>query len=1263
MKRFLAVLLTVCMMLPLLAALPLSAAAAPTEGVSFDDNSMYHLNGKPDRVPYTVSFWINIPGDIELHGSGKGAGVLLSNYTGFDVMPYLHLSVYGSSKSDLHPYLEWKDLYDTNNSNAAKQVVKCDFVNVILPLDEWVHITVVLDPYNTSAYCYKNGTLAQTIGKLRFMMGDMASYLRDLPFVIGNDNRNGQPYYFKGKLAALSMFADIRTATEISADYAAGTFPVAATLSDADTLGYWAFTAADAGKPVTALAGGLDLIPNQIWIDPEDMELPTGYDYTMIAVGDTQYMVQYDAKNGTDYTNRVYKWIVDNAAALDLQVVMGLGDITNTDEDSHWDVIYKAIAQLNGKVPYTLVRGNHDHLKGGATFEEKFGNDSAYMGQFSGKTGGVMTAGSAANTYYSFSAGGTDWLIVNLDWAPTDTILGWADGVIKAHPDHKVIVNTHCYLHLDATTCDEEDTSTKMTVGVQNYGDDIWDELIYENQNVVMVLSGHQEANLVTMTQGKGKHGNTVSQFLIDPQAVDTYTINTTSTPSGIVTVFYFKKDGTAVDVRHYSPIRDQYYQSVNQFSFDMAADVPVQGVDDWNGYSIAPAGEGTKENPYIISHPGHLVWMGSQISRDEKIQKNHFGVNYDYNDYSAGCFDGKYFKQVCDIDLGGRALSTIGYYSTYEYHKDGLNYIRMAAFGGHYDGGGYSIKNGKIISETDFKYTVNFNWCDGLFGCIYGATIENLVLEDLTYHAQGILGSVVGKAIAPADGKAPSDFNVISNCHVKNTCDFHFKFPEGAGIRKDLAYDTIYQSGIVGGICGVAYATTVKNCTFDAALSVDGYRSLVGGIAGIAGYNSVIDHCAFTGSVTLTDHTARIMQTFGGIVGYYAPNDTSVFYDDKGNLNFDGDLTVTNCYNNGEFTYMGAQLYTQESHWGGILGHAPAVPTGYTVLIENCYNLCHLPRHTDTDWIGGILGKGKSVGVGGSILLRHCASVTVGAQGGEGNNELRYADASAVTEATNVLTATAANLQSTVNAIALDIARAGNTEPNKWITGNGIPTAAANAGDMYLDLATGNVYQFVHDWVLVTNIKGEQGDQGEQGVQGEKGDKGDQGYQGIQGEKGDKGDQGIQGEKGEQGDQGEQGIQGEKGDKGDQGEQGIQGEKGDKGDQGEQGIQGEKGDKGDQGIQGEKGDKGDQGEQGIQGEKGDKGDQGEPGKDGKDGADAAVSDSANTAGDASGSHNDATAENGGNGLAIAAIVIAVVVGIVNTALIVALSLKKKKTA
>ena len=48
--------------------------------------------------------------------------------------------------------------------------------------------------------------------------------------------------------------------------------------------------------------------------------------------------------------------------------------------------------------------------------------------------------------------------------------------------------------------------------------------------------------------------------------------------------------------------------------------------------------------------------------------------------------FDGVYFKQDADIDLQGMAIQSIGaYYSA--------SSKQMSAFGGTYDGNGYSIK------------------------------------------------------------------------------------------------------------------------------------------------------------------------------------------------------------------------------------------------------------------------------------------------------------------------------------------------------------------------------------------------------------------------------------------------------------------------------------------------------------------------------------------------------------------------------------------
>ena len=79
--------------------------------------------------------------------------------------------------------------------------------------------------------------------------------------------------------------------------------------------------------------------------------------------------------------------------------------------------------------------------------------------------------------------------------------------------------------------------------------------------------------------------------------------------------------------------------------------------------------------------------------------------------------------------------------------------------------------------------------------------------------------------------------------------------------------------------------------------------------------------------------------------------------------------------------------------------------------------------------------------------------------------------------------------------------------------SGNGLPTITGKEGDIYINTATGILYQYEGiEWKEKFSIKGPigpRGLQGPQGIQGPKGDKGETGAVGPQGIKGDKGDYG----------------------------------------------------------------------------------------------------------------------------------------------------------
>lgn len=133
------------------------------------------------------------------------------------------------------------------------------------------------------------------------------------------------------------------------------------------------------------------------------------------------------------------RWIAENAAAHDIRYVIQLGDITNNNRTTHWQLARKLFAPLHEgervKVPYALVQGNHDLGPNGLagnrwtlmTRDEYFGRGSPYGRQPT--IGGFFDPASTVNTWHEFSVKDRNWLILALEYAPRDAVLAWAGEV------------------------------------------------------------------------------------------------------------------------------------------------------------------------------------------------------------------------------------------------------------------------------------------------------------------------------------------------------------------------------------------------------------------------------------------------------------------------------------------------------------------------------------------------------------------------------------------------------------------------------------------------------------------------------------------------------------------------------------------------------------------------------------------------------------------------------------------------------------------
>ena len=290
----------------------------------------------------------------------------------------------------------------------------------------------------------------------------------------------------------------------------------------------------------------------------EQGNTPENYAYSFMVVGDTQRITYKSPEN----LSKIYDYVVANVESKNVKHVFGLGDITEASAQAEWDVAKEQITKMDDVVPYSLIRGNHDTRDGFTTY---FGTDSTYAQQYT-----YCYDNSTLNTIHTFSAGDYDYMVVALDFGPSDAVLEWAGDIIEAHPYHNVIVTTHGYLYRDGTTLDAYDYGAPTSYTNQdtyNNGDDMWDKFVSKYENISLVLCGHELVENITYRQDVGDNGNVVTQMMINPQVVD----DAVDGCLGMVATFYVSEDGKTIDVEYYSTIQEKYFRAENQFTFTMS--------------------------------------------------------------------------------------------------------------------------------------------------------------------------------------------------------------------------------------------------------------------------------------------------------------------------------------------------------------------------------------------------------------------------------------------------------------------------------------------------------------------------------------------------------------------------------------------------------------------------------------------------------------------------------------------------------------------
>src|ERR1700756_1673631 len=139
-------------------------------------------------------------------------------------------------------------------------------------------------------------------------------------------------------------------------------------------------------------------------------------DFTIVALPDTQ---SYSENYPQTFTAQT-QWIANNASTLNIQAVVGLGDIVQTATNAwEWQNADTSVKLLdNAKIPYFLAIGNHDY----SNFQDASGrtsettNFNAYFGPSRYQNypwyKGQFPPGSNENFYGILTINGTQYLFL-----------------------------------------------------------------------------------------------------------------------------------------------------------------------------------------------------------------------------------------------------------------------------------------------------------------------------------------------------------------------------------------------------------------------------------------------------------------------------------------------------------------------------------------------------------------------------------------------------------------------------------------------------------------------------------------------------------------------------------------------------------------------------------------------------------------------------------------------------------------------------------
>lgn len=217
--------------------------------------------------------------------------------------------------------------------------------------------------------------------------------------------------------------------------------------------------------------------------------------FSIFWITDTQFLSETNPQLYQRETN----WVVNNWEAYNGKLVIHTGDmVQDGDVKSEWQAADEAMSIfLERGIPYTWCAGNHDDYENGdptsgcmgyqwtSSFNPSIASQMVNKTQYAKW---VSDYHDGMNTALEFTANGTNYLVINVEWIAESDTLAWMTGILDdpAYAYHRVILAPHAYIDYNG-----DDNDAKWGSIMSDFINGFVPIIDEYSDNIFLTLNGH----------------------------------------------------------------------------------------------------------------------------------------------------------------------------------------------------------------------------------------------------------------------------------------------------------------------------------------------------------------------------------------------------------------------------------------------------------------------------------------------------------------------------------------------------------------------------------------------------------------------------------------------------------------------------------------------------------------------------------------------------------------------------------------------------